>query len=62
MIIGYSIWRNRYGGDPQVVGRLTRINGEPAVIVGVMPEGFEQLSQQDLTDLLDFLGTSQVKH
>jgi predicted permease len=39
VILGYTIWRNRYGGDPNVVGKLTRINGEPAVIVGVMPEG-----------------------
>jgi predicted permease len=39
VIIGYSIWRNRYGGDPQVLGKPTRVNGEPAVIVGVMPEG-----------------------
>jgi predicted permease len=39
VIIGYTIWRNRYGGDPQILGKLTRVNGEPAVIVGVMPEG-----------------------
>ena len=39
VIIGYTIWRNRYGGDRNVIGKLTRINGEPAVIVGVMPEG-----------------------
>jgi predicted permease len=39
VILGYTIWRNRYGGDPNVIGKLTRINGEPAVIVGVMPEG-----------------------
>src|SRR4029453_9209069 len=39
VIIGYRIWRNRYAGDPGVVGKLTRVNGEPAVIVGVMPGG-----------------------
>jgi putative ABC transport system permease protein len=39
LIIGYRIWRNRYAGDPGIVGKLTRVNGEPAVIVGVMPEG-----------------------
>ena len=39
VIIGYGIWRNRYGGDPNVIGKLTRVNREPAVIVGVMPEG-----------------------
>ena len=39
VIIGYRIWRNRYAGDSQIVGKLTRVNGEPAVIIGVMPEG-----------------------
>ena len=39
VIIGHRIWRNRYAGDPNVIGKLTRVNGEPAVIVGVMPDG-----------------------
>ena len=39
VILGYTLWRNRYAGDPGVVGKLTRVNGEPSVIVGVMPEG-----------------------
>ena len=39
VILGYTLWRNRYGGDRSVVGKLTRVNGEPSVIVGVMPEG-----------------------
>jgi putative heme-binding domain-containing protein len=30
--------------------------------LSVMPEGFEQLSAQDLTDLIEFLATSTVKH
>ena len=29
VIIGYRIWRNRYAGDPGIVGKLTRVNGEP---------------------------------
>ncbi len=40
-IIGYRIWKNRYGADPNIAGKLTRINGQPAVIVGVMPEGMQ---------------------
>jgi hypothetical protein len=39
VIIGHALWKNRYGADPQVLGRMLRINGEPATIVGVMPEG-----------------------
>jgi predicted permease len=39
VIIGYAVWQNRYGRDPNVVGRTLRVNGQPATIVGVMPEG-----------------------
>jgi predicted permease len=41
VIIGYDIWRNRFDRDPNVVGRILRINGRPATIVGVMPEGMK---------------------
>jgi putative ABC transport system permease protein len=41
VILGYSIWTNRYGGDPEVLGRILRVNGEPATIIGVMPEGMK---------------------
>jgi predicted permease len=33
------VWRDRYGAAADVVGRTIRINGRPATIVGVMPEG-----------------------
>ena len=40
VIIGHRVWSDRYGSDPTVIGRSVRINGEPATIAGVMPEGF----------------------
>jgi predicted permease len=40
IILGYNAWRDRYGSDPGVVGRVIRMNGEQATIIGVMPEGF----------------------
>ena len=48
VIVGYRLWRNRYGGDPGVVGKLTRVNGQPAVIVGVMPEGMQFPQNNDI--------------
>jgi putative ABC transport system permease protein len=39
-IIGYGLWQRRFGGDPGVIGRSARIDGESATIVGVMPAGF----------------------
>ena len=38
VIIGHEIWTNRFASDPHVAGRVLRINGRPATIVGVMPE------------------------
>jgi putative ABC transport system permease protein len=38
VVLGYRLWRNRYGGDAGVLGRPVRVNGEAATIVGVMPE------------------------
>jgi predicted permease len=41
VMIGSSVWKQRYGGDPSVIGRSVRINGATATIVGVMPEGMK---------------------
>jgi putative ABC transport system permease protein len=39
-ILAYSTWKERYGGDKTVLGRTIRVNGDPYIVVGVMPEGF----------------------
>jgi predicted permease len=40
VILGHSVWRTRYHSDPNVLGRTTRVNGVPSVVIGVMPDGF----------------------
>jgi predicted permease len=40
VLISYGVWKERYGGDPHVLGRKVRVNSEPGTIVGVMPQGF----------------------
>lgn len=40
VILGHSLWRNRYASDPGVLGRTIRVNGVPSVVIGVMPDGF----------------------
>ena len=34
-VISYRLWREHYGGDPHVLGKIVRVNGKPFVIVGV---------------------------
>ena len=41
VLIGYGIWKERYGGSPSVIGRQVRVNEKPATIIGVMPKGFQ---------------------
>jgi putative ABC transport system permease protein len=39
VLISDTLWRQRYGGDPNIVGRDIRIIDRHGTIVGVMPEG-----------------------
>ncbi|HEX9731241.1 MAG TPA: ADOP family duplicated permease [Thermoanaerobaculia bacterium] len=39
-VIGHDLWRRRFDGDPQVLGRSVRVDGESARVIGVMPPGF----------------------
>jgi predicted permease len=48
-ILGYAFWQRRFGGDPSIVGRGIRLNGNPFDVVGVMPRAFSFLNNN--TDL-----------
>jgi predicted permease len=39
-VLGYALWRERFGGDPSVVGRDVRLDDELVRIRGVMPKEF----------------------
>jgi predicted permease len=40
VVLSFSIWKNDFNRDPNVVGKIVRINKHPYTIVGVTPEGF----------------------
>jgi predicted permease len=40
-VIGHRFWMDRFGGKPDALGQLLRLNGRAFTIVGVAPEGFE---------------------
>ncbi len=39
-VISYSLWDSYYNRDENIIGRLSRVDGQTRTIVGVMPEGF----------------------
>ncbi|HEV2326265.1 MAG TPA: ABC transporter permease [Terracidiphilus sp.] len=48
LVISYNVWRERYAGSPEVIGRHVQVNGLPATIIGVMPDGFHYPNNSDL--------------
>ncbi|HKU26912.1 MAG TPA: ABC transporter permease, partial [Candidatus Sulfotelmatobacter sp.] len=40
VVISYQLWRDRFKGDPQIIGKMQRFNNVPHIIIGVAPEGF----------------------
>jgi putative ABC transport system permease protein len=41
VVISHDTWQQRFAGDPTIVGRPIRIDGEPVTIIGVMPARFD---------------------
>lgn len=41
VLLGYGLWQRRFGGDPGLVDRTVRINGEPYTVAGILPEDFK---------------------
>jgi len=39
-VISYQLWKGRFKGDPQIIGKTQRLNNVVHTIVGVTPEGF----------------------
>jgi putative ABC transport system permease protein len=48
VMISYTLWQVRYGGDPGVIGRSVRIDANPATVIGVMPRDFSFPRQEML--------------
>jgi len=40
LILGNEFWHRNFGGEPGVIGRTVRLDGQPFTIVGVLPPGF----------------------
>ena len=56
VVLGYSYWQRRFGGDPGVVGKQVRVEGSPATIIGVVPKEFGSTSILEM-DAYVSLGT-----
>src|SRR5262245_35572755 len=42
IVLSHRVWTERYGRDPQLVGRTVRLDRTPFTVIGVMPSQFDE--------------------
>jgi predicted permease len=47
VVISDRFWRVRLGADPQITGKVIRLNGRPATVIGVAPRTFPDLDRRN---------------
>ncbi|HTM90265.1 MAG TPA: ABC transporter permease, partial [Terriglobales bacterium] len=40
IVLSYSYWKDRLGGEPGIIGKKVLFDGRPVTVVGVAPQGF----------------------
>ncbi len=50
-ILSYALWKERFGGDPGVIGRVIALDGNGYTVVGILPREFE-IPEHSKTQLL----------
>jgi len=41
VLLSYSLWQRRFGGNPNIVGQSINVDNEPTTVVGIMPADFD---------------------
>jgi putative ABC transport system permease protein len=41
LVLGYSYWQKRFGGDKSVIGKQVQVDDHPVTIIGVTPRDFQ---------------------
>jgi predicted permease len=40
-VLSYALWSNKFGADPDIVGKSITLNASPYTVIGVAPRGFK---------------------
>jgi predicted permease len=58
-VLGERFWRDRYHGDPNVIGKILKINEEGYTIIGVVPDAIPQWFYDDVPLWTPFVANPQ---
>jgi predicted permease len=48
VMLSERLWQRRFGGDPTLVGRTITIDGDPLLVVGIVPADFQFLNESEM--------------
>jgi putative ABC transport system permease protein len=48
VVLAHAFWIEKFGGDPQIVGRVITLDEKPYLVIGVMPKDFAPVGKADL--------------
>src|SRR5580692_9288525 len=46
-VLSFRLWQRKFDGDPSIVGKVIRLAGKPATVIGVASEAFANLGTDD---------------
>jgi predicted permease len=61
IVLGYTLWQNRYKSDPAIVGQQVKVNGEWATIIGIGPHDFRFPDEADAFVPLRYKKTDEAR-
>jgi putative ABC transport system permease protein len=47
-LLGNGLWKERFGGEANIIGQKLLMDGEPYEVIGVLPPGFEYFRADDV--------------
>ncbi len=62
VILSHKLWQRRFGGDPQLIGREIKLDGQSRTVVGIMPSGFRFPAELDLWLPLALEAHPELRH
>ena len=54
VMLTYGYWQRKFGGDSSIVGRSITVDGKPRQVIGVLPQRFHFLDEDDPLLILPF--------
>ena len=48
LVLGEALWRNSFGSDPAIIGRVVDLDGVPSTVVGVAPAELDAIEDTQL--------------